>query len=57
MSLASTSTLRHLSSCAVPALPGATSTSLTRGDCASFQASACSRPPEPMTRTFMRLLL
>ena len=23
------------------------------GDCASFQASACSRPPEPMSRTFM----
>jgi hypothetical protein len=22
--------------------------------CASFQASACSRPPPPMTRTFMR---
>ena len=41
---------------AVPALPGATSTSDTRLDCASFQASACSRPPEPMTRTFMRLL-
>ena len=38
---------------AVPALPGATSTSSTRGDCASFQASACSRPPEPMTRIFM----
>ena len=29
-----------------------TSTSLTRGDCASFQASACSRPPLPMTKTF-----
>ena len=29
-----------------------TSTSLTFGDCASFQASACSRPPLPMTRTF-----
>jgi hypothetical protein len=24
----------------------------TRGDWASFQASACSRPPEPMTRIF-----
>ena len=23
------------------------------GDCASFQASACSRPPEPSSRTFM----
>src|SRR5699024_3848772 len=28
-------------------------TSDTRGDCASFQASACSRPPPPMTRIFM----
>src|SRR4249919_831520 len=53
MSLAATSTLRHRGSFAVPALPGATSTSVTRGDCASFHASACSRPPEPMTRSFM----
>ena len=41
----------HLGSRAVPALPGATSTSVTRGDCAHFQASACSRPPPPMIRT------
>jgi hypothetical protein len=40
---------------AVPALPGATNTFATRGDCASFHASACSRPPPPMTRTFIRL--
>src|SRR5690606_29192911 len=40
-------------SAAVPGLPGATSTRVTLGDWASFQASACSRPPEPMTRTFM----
>jgi len=40
-------------SCAVPALPGATNTLSTRGDCASFHASACSRPPLPMTRIFM----
>ena len=26
---------------------------MSRGDCASFHASACSRPPEPMRRTFM----
>src|SRR5688572_15216015 len=51
MSLAATGTFRHLASAAVPALPGATSTSVTRGDCASFQARACSRPPPPMTRT------
>ena len=37
----------------VPALPGATNTFATRGDCATFHASACSRPPPPMTRTFM----
>src|SRR5690606_30538117 len=40
-------------SSAVPALPGATSTRVTLPDWTSFQASACSRPPEPMTRTFM----
>ena len=36
--------------CAIPALPGATSTSFTPGSPASFQASACSRPPPPTTR-------
>src|SRR5690606_25699710 len=53
MSVAATSTLRHLASVAVPALPGATSTSVTRDDWASFQARGGSRPPEPMTSTFM----
>src|SRR5436190_7635456 len=38
----------------VPALPGATKTASTRSPCASFQASACSRPPLPMTSAFMR---
>ena len=42
-------------SVAVPALPGATSTSLTRADCAHFHASACSRPPEPTMRTFIAI--
>src|SRR5688572_2776513 len=51
-SVAATAALRHFGSSAVPALPGATITSVTRGDCASFQARACSRPPPPMTRTF-----
>jgi len=32
---------------AVPALPRATSTVVTRGKAAHFQASACSRPPPP----------
>lgn len=36
---------------AVPALPGATKTRLTRGDWASLNASACSRPPAPRSRT------
>src|SRR5260221_6723952 len=40
-------------SLAVPPLPGATNTFCTRGLCASFQASACSRPPAPMTSSFM----
>ena len=46
-------TLTRPSSVAVPPLPGATNTWETRGDCASFHASACSRPPEPMTRIFI----
>src|SRR5881628_2978587 len=38
---------------AVPAFPGAQKISLTRGDCLSFQVSACSRPPLPTTRIFI----
>src|SRR6266705_1699628 len=45
-------TLVSSGSSAVPPLPGATKTFPTRGEQAIFQASACSRPPEPMTRTF-----
>ena len=45
--------LRNLGSAAVPALPGATKTVSTLGDCASFHASACSRPPLPITSNFM----
>ena len=42
--------------CAVPAFPGPTNTPAPRGLlAASFQARACSRPPEPRTRTFMAL--
>ena len=40
-------------SIAVPALPGATNTRSTRELWAIFQASACSRPPLPITSTFM----
>src|SRR3989304_4987452 len=39
-------------SVAVPPFPGATKTFCTRGLCANFHAIACSRPPEPMTRSF-----
>src|SRR5690606_28424786 len=52
MSSAAIATFETLGSRAVPALPGAQYTRFTRGDCAHFHASACSRPPPPMTRTF-----
>src|SRR5215469_4531707 len=52
-SSAATSTLRTRGSMAVPALPGATSTSVTRAAAAHFQASACSRPPPPTIRIFI----
>src|SRR5512134_3382821 len=54
-SLPSNATLTRCWSRAVPPLPGATQTFCTRGDCASLHASACSRPPEPTTRTFISL--
>ena len=38
---------------AVPAFPGAIYSALSRGDCASFHASACSLPPEPTSKTLM----
>ena len=40
-------------SAARPALPGAHHNRVRRGDCANFQTRACSRPPEPITRTFI----
>ncbi len=45
-------TLNSPSSLAVPALPGATYTRATRGDCASRHAMACSLPPLPITSKF-----
>ena len=45
---------RQVASCPMPGFPGAQKISLTSGDCASFQTRACSRPPEPTTRTLMR---
>src|SRR5215831_2109079 len=53
MSSAATRTLRTRGSPAVPAFPGATSTSVTRAAAAHFQASACSRPPPPTIRIFI----
>src|SRR3546814_5211566 len=38
---------------AMPGLPGAANSLPSFGDCASFHASACSRAPEPISRTFM----
>ena len=46
--------LRFSPSSAVPALPGAARMASQDGDWASFQASACSRPPPPTIR--MRML-
>src|SRR5687767_13647488 len=54
-SSAATSTLRTRGSVAVPPLPGATSTSETLEDCATFQASACSRPPLPTIRILISM--
>ena len=39
---------------AMPALPGAQKSRSTSGLAAIFQASACSRPPEPRRRMFIR---
>ena len=43
---------RHRASAAIPALPGAASTSGARSERASARTIACSRPPPPTTRTF-----
>ena len=43
-------TQRTRGSSPIASLPGATTTSLTPGSAASFQASACSRPPPPTMR-------
>ena len=50
-------TLCSAGSAAVPALPGATNTLCTFSDVFNFHASACSRPPPPMTKTFIRFAL
>src|SRR5713101_1348494 len=48
-----TSTGKHSDSSAMPPLPGAQYTCETRGDWRSFHTRACSRPPLPITRTFI----
>ena len=53
MSLTSIATFSSFGSVAVPALPGATKTVETSEDCAALYASACSRPPPPITSTFI----
>src|SRR3989344_4000552 len=46
-------TFSSLEFSAVPPLPGATYTLVTLGDSLSFHAIACSRPPPPITSTFI----
>ena len=47
------SSATHSASCAMPAFPGAQMSRSVSVLEASFQASACSRPPEPRRRMFM----
>src|SRR5688572_23934107 len=56
MSVAAMSTFSSNGSSAVPALPGATKTLSAKGDCDAFHASACSRPPLPIIKIFIRRL-
>ena len=53
--IAVTATFTSAGSRAVPALPGATNTRATRGLCAIFHASACSRPPPPIDEDVQRI--
>src|SRR5262245_56896831 len=50
--LSAISTGRHSATDAIPGLPGAAYTCSTSGSRVNAQASACSRPPVPSTRTF-----
>src|SRR3954468_4706112 len=49
------SSATHWASLAMPTLPGAHHNLVSSGDGAIFHARACSRPPEPSRRMFMRL--
>src|SRR5690606_38984392 len=48
--------LKHSAICAIPALPGEQNNCETSGLCFNFQQSACSRPPPPITSTFIDLI-
>ena len=50
-------TLTHLASAAMPPLPGAQIISSIVGFSFSLRMIACSRPPEPITKTFIDYLL
>ena len=56
-SFVSTSRFLTFASSAVPALPGATKTSVTRPDRLNFHARACSLPPDPITSTLIDYFL
>jgi len=47
----------HRATCAMPALPGAQRITVTSFDSLSFLHTACSRPPPPITNTFINILL
>ncbi len=51
--MSSTETGQQRASWPMPGLPGAAKTSRTRGERLAALTKACSRPPEPMTSTFM----
>src|SRR5215472_2920116 len=51
------STAAQRAMAAMPPLPGAATISVTSGEFLSAQMRACSRPPPPMTRTFIASLL
>ena len=53
ISLTEILTFSIFSSRAVPGLPGATKTLSARGEREARQARACSRPPLPITKTFI----
>ena len=45
----------HSASSAIPGFPGAAMSEIEGSSCLNFQASACSRPPPPITSSFISL--